>query len=123
MLLDTDIMVDFLRGKPRAIAWVTALKPPVGIPGLVALELIQGCRNLAEQRKVESILQQYPFHWPTLPDCLRAYQDFCTFHLSHNLGLIDSLIGATAAGLGAQLATFNVKHFGLVRNLVIVQPY
>ena len=52
-----------------------------------------------------------------------AYQVFASFHLSHNLGLLDALIGATAVGLRQPLATFNVKHYSVMPSLVTVQPY
>jgi hypothetical protein len=56
-------------------------------------------------------------------DCGRALQDFAAFHLSHNLGLLDALIAHTAVGLGQPLATFNVKHYGVIVTLTTVQPY
>ncbi len=56
-------------------------------------------------------------------DCQRALQDFAAFHLSHNLGLLDALIAHMAVGLGEPLATFNVKHYGVVTGLTTVQPY
>lgn len=40
-----------------------------------------------------------------------------------DLGLLDSLIAETAVGLGAQLATFNAKHYQAVSALRILQPY
>ena len=49
--------------------------------------------------------------------------DFTAFHLSHGLGLVDSLIAACAVGLSATLYTFNAKHYRVVPRLVIAQPY
>ena len=43
--------------------------------------------------------------------------------MSHSLGLLDSLIAATAIGLGATLWTFNAKHYKVVPGLVLEQPY
>jgi predicted nucleic acid-binding protein len=123
MLLDTDVMVDFLRGHAPAVSWLTNYAMPISIPGLVAMELLQGCRNLTEQRRVERDLGRFIFHWPTLADCERAYRDFSAFHLSDGLGLLDSLIGHTVVGLNERLATFNVKHYGSISGLNIVQPY
>jgi len=124
MLLDTDVLVDILRGHAPALAWLNALgAAPVGIPGLVAMELVQGCRNLAEQQRVMSLMTRYPVHWPTAADCSRALQGFTAYHLSHNLGLLDSLIGATAVGLARALASFNVKHYAVIPGLQTVQPY
>jgi hypothetical protein len=56
-------------------------------------------------------------------DCQRALDEFTRFHLSHRLGLIDSLIAGCALGLGAILCTFNVRHYGLIAGLQIEQPY
>jgi predicted nucleic acid-binding protein len=122
MLLDTDILIDVARNYPPAIAWLMGIGT-VGLPGLVAMELLKGCRNLSVQRRVERQLQVYPYYWPTLADCQRAYQDFATYRLSHGLGLIDALIGATAVGCGETLATFNVKHYAVIAGLTTVQPY
>jgi predicted nucleic acid-binding protein len=116
-------MVDFLRGHAQAVAWLTNYAMPIGIPGLVAMELLQGCRNLAEQQRVELELARFTLYWPTTGDCERAYLDFAAFRLSDGLGLLDSLIGNTAVGVGEQLATFNVRHYKPIAGLQTVQPY
>lgn len=123
MLLDTDVLVDFLRGYPPAVAWLTGYALPIGVPGIVAMELIQGCLNATEQRRVEPELQRFTLYWPTQVDCLRAYADFAVYHLSHSLGLLDALIGHTALGRLETLATFNVKHYALISGLQTIQPY
>jgi predicted nucleic acid-binding protein len=123
MLLDTDVMVDFLRGHVPAVNWLTSFSLPVALPGLVAMELLQGCRNQSEQQQLESELARFALFWPTLADCHRAYRDFAAYRLSTGLGLLDSLIGNTAVGLNEQLATFNVKHYTPISGLQIVQPY
>ena len=52
MLLDSDVMVDVLRNHPPAVAWLNGLSStPVSLPGIVAMELLQGCPNLAEQQR------------------------------------------------------------------------
>jgi tRNA(fMet)-specific endonuclease VapC len=123
MLLDTDVMVDVLRGHGPAVTWITNYTSPIGIPGLVAMELLQGCRNQPEQQRVELELSRFTLQWPTLADCQRAYLDFAALRLSSGLGLLDSLIAHTAIGLSEPLATFNVTHYGPVAGLQTVQPY
>jgi predicted nucleic acid-binding protein len=87
------------------------------------MELLQGCRNQAEQSRVEQFYRRYPHYWLGAADCQRALQDFAAYRLSHNLGLLDALIAHTAVGLNEPLATFNVKHFGIISGLQTVQPY
>jgi hypothetical protein len=124
MLLDSDVMIDVLRGYPPALTWLSSVSTvAIGLPGLVAMELIVGCRNSAEQQALQSRLAGFSLHWPAHADCERAYSDFASFRLSHQLGILDALIGQTAIGLGEPLATFNVKHFGALQALTTIQPY
>ncbi len=52
VLLDTDIMIDFLRGYPPALIFFDALgENEILLPGFVVMELIQGCKNKTEQEK------------------------------------------------------------------------
>lgn len=77
----------------------------------------QGSRPEPEARS------PFPVVWPSEADCTLALEDFRTHHLSHNLGLIDSLIGVTALGLDATLCTFNDKHYRVIPGLQISRPY
>ncbi len=92
ILLDTDVMVDILRGYEPAKEWLKTAQE-IGIPGLVA------------------------------DDCNRALTSFASHHLSDKIGLLDALIAKTAIGVNAELATFNVKHYRVLKGLRSVQPY
>jgi len=37
--------------------------------------------------------------------------------------MLDALIAESAIGLGAELCTFNLKHYNPIMNLVTEQPY
>lgn len=124
ILLDTDILVDVLRAHAPALHWLEGLNDsPVGLPGLVALELVQGCRNRSEQHRVEKAIHKYQLFWPTSADSGRALHSFTLVHLKSGIGILDTLIAETAIGLGAPLATFNARHYRVFRNLKTVQPY
>lgn len=124
MLVDTDVMVDIMRRHAPALAWLDLQgSETIGIPGLVAMELLQGCRDRTEQRQVESALRSYTLYWPGQTDCARAFDDFAAYYLSHNLGILDALIAETAVGLGVELVTFNTKHYNVVSELQTIQPY
>jgi predicted nucleic acid-binding protein len=115
-------MVDILRGYEPAKEWLKTAQE-IGIPGLVAMELIQGCQNAREQKQLEKSLSAYPLFWPDEDDCNRALTSFAFHHLSDKIGLLDALIAETAIGVDAELATFNVKHYRVLKGLRSVQPY
>ncbi len=123
ILLDADVLVDVQRGYPPAVEWFAAIEQVPSIPGFVAMELIQNADNKAQLRRTTRLIEPLPIVWPTEADCYLALATFQIFHLSHSLGLIDSLIGACAVGQNATLYTFNRKHYRIIADLKIEQPY
>ncbi len=122
-LVDTDVMIDIQRGHAPALTWFAGLSELPAIPGLVVMELVQDARNAREIRRALKLVAPLQIIWPTNADCARALADFSAFHLSQRLGLLDSLIAASAVGLSATLCTFNEKHYRVVPGLVTAQPY
>jgi hypothetical protein len=55
ILLDSDVLIDLLRKYPPAVGWFDALheEEELVVSGYVIMELIQGCRNKAEQDRVQ----------------------------------------------------------------------
>ena len=91
ILIDTEVMVDVLRQYEPAIKWLHSLgSAVVALPGLVAMELLQGCRNGEEQRQVEAMLLPYRLYIPDLLDCERAYTDFSDHRMSHGVSILDA---------------------------------
>ena len=122
-VLDADVLIDIQRGFPAAVAWVDSLVESPSVSGLVVMELINEAQNRRQVTVAQHLVAPFPIVWPTSDDCNRALLTFTDFHLSHGLGLMDSLVAATAVGLSATLLTFNLKHFRIVPNLVTRQPY
>lgn len=123
-LLDADVLIDIVRGYLPTIRWLTTLNSETaGIPGPVAMEVIEGCRNLQEARRVERILRRFPIYWPSADDGNHALTTFANHHLTHNLSAVDALVAECAIALDATLVTFNVKHFRVYTNLATEQPY
>jgi predicted nucleic acid-binding protein len=117
-------MIDLLREHPAAVAWLASLgEEEISLPGFVVTELLQGCRNKAEQAKVEQILSGFEIVWPLPETCEVALEVFARYHLSHGIGLLDALIGQTAVALNLPLHTFNRKHYAAIPNLITVAPY
>ena len=124
IILDSDIMIDLLRKLPSAVAWLTKLgDEEILLPGFVVMEVLQGCSKKAEQNKVQRTLAAFEIVWPAPETCDDALAVFARYRLSHNLGLLDALIGQTAVALNLPLYTFNRKHYAAIPNLVTLQPY
>jgi hypothetical protein len=125
MLLDSDVLVDLLRKYPPAITWFDALDEDeeLVVSGYVVMELIQGCRNKAEQDRVQRELATYGVVWLSPTYCDQALGVFAAYRLSHNAGLLDVLIGQTAVVLGVPLHTFNQRHYSFIPGVQTIQPY
>ncbi len=125
ILLDSDVMIDLLRGYPPAITWFDSLdeEEEIALPGFVVMELIQGCRNKAEQEQLQRAIAPYGVVWPLPKDCDRALEIFLKYRLSHGAGLLDVLIAQTALALDVPLHTLNQKHYQFLSHLQTAQLY
>jgi predicted nucleic acid-binding protein len=113
-------MIDVLRGYEPAKEWLKSAQE-IGLPGLVVMELLQGCQNSKEQRQLEKSISKYQLYWPDEESCNKALAIFSDHHLSDNIGLLDALIAETAIGINAELATFNIKHYRILHGLKTMQ--
>ena len=125
ILLDSDVMIDILRKYPPAMEWFGALDEDeeITLPGYVMMELIQGCRNKTEQESLQRIVGPYGVAWLSSEHCNRALDVFTEYHLSHNAGMLDVLVGQTALAMGMPLHTFNQRHYHFMVGLKTIQPY
>lgn len=124
VFLDTDVLIECLRGKPEDLAWLKgASSQPVQIPGIVAMELLAGCRDKADQQRTIKFLASYPVVWPEAGDFAQAYALLAAHRLSSGLSIPDSLIAAMALAHSARLHTFNRKHFQAIPGLDVQEPY
>lgn len=55
-LLDTDILIDILRGYTRSIEWLTTQTEIPAIVSVCVMELIQGCRSKRDLQAVEQLI-------------------------------------------------------------------
>ncbi len=122
--LDTDVLVDCLRGTAEAQAWLES-KPsePLVVPGIVAMELIMGCQNQADLKRTQSFLRSFDVMWPEAHESARAYELLATYRLSSGLAIPDCLVAAMSLERSLRLYTFNLKHYGVVAGLDVQEPY
>jgi hypothetical protein len=124
VLLDTDVLVDCLRGTASAQAWLSrASADEFQVPGVAAMELIMGCQNNLDLQRTQKFLKAFEVVWPTADEFARAYALLTEQRLSSGLSIPDCLIAAMALARSARLYTFNRKHFQVVAGLDVVEPY
>ena len=123
-LVDTDVLVDCLRGTAPAKAWLERVaRDSVAIPAVVAMELVMGCQDGGDLKRVQRFLGSFAIVWPEASEFAAAYDLLVAHRLSSGLNIPDCLIAATALTREARLYTFNVKHFRAVSGLDVQQPY
>ncbi len=114
-LIDTDVLVDYLRGREEAAVWLENLSEPVYISAMSVAELCSGARPGREHQK----LQQFIGAFEVVPVSAEVAQRGGLFRRdygpSHGTGLGDALIAATAEVVGAQLVSLNERHFPMVK--------
>jgi len=124
LLLDTDVMVDVLRGYEPAVEWLGSLTDEApALPGFVVLELMDGCRSKMEMKRLLKRVAPFRIYWPRDTDCNQALIEFAKGRLTNALSVLDVLIAECALGLNATLCTFNTRHFRSIAHLKTRQPY
>lgn len=125
-MLDTNVLIDFLRGTSRNIYKMLLRSDAslIKVPAVVKAELLLGAEKSsnpeAERHKAEALL---------LPFEIVPFDDGCTFqyakiraYLEHEglvIGSNDLLIAATALAYSSVLVTNNTREFERVPGLVI----
>ena len=117
LLVDTDVMVDYLRGSATGVAFLRKHTDRVVLSSIVVAELYAGVREGREQEDLDSLVSIFNVI-PVTADIARAAgllkRDFGG---SHGVGLADALLAATAMTEKAELATLNAKHYPMIKGL------
>ncbi len=124
LLLDTDVLVDCLRGTAAARAWLSGVAAEAfQVPGIAAMELLMGCQNQSDLQGTQKFLTTFEVIWPEATEFARAYDLLATHRLTSGLSIPDCLLAAMALSRSARLYTFNLKHFQVIAGLDVQEPY
>jgi predicted nucleic acid-binding protein len=120
MLVDTDILIWYMRGNPRAAAFVRD-RGSISLSAVAYMELVQGMRNKRELLALRKTVKAWGARvLPVIePISSRATVYVEEHFLSHSMRLADALIAATAVEHGLSLATANTKHYNIIEELVL----
>lgn len=118
MIIDTDVLIWYLRGNEKAKDIVENLIP-FSVSVVTYMEIIQGMRNKEEFK----IFQKQMLKWNTT--IIQIDQEISSramfyvqeYALSHSMMLADALIAATAVQNSESVLTANDKHYKFIPNI------
>lgn len=120
-LLDTDIVIEYLRGATQAVEYLENLKGELLLSVITVAELWAGVRGEEEEAALEQFFLAFrilPIDEATAKEGGMLRRQFAP---SHGTGLGDALIAATSQREGARLVSFNAKHFPMIEDIQL--PY
>ncbi|MEP7234351.1 MAG: type II toxin-antitoxin system VapC family toxin [Ignavibacteriota bacterium] len=121
MLVDTNILIDFLRGKQEAGSFIFSGTFEVSISIISITELFAGVRSQREIEEIQELLQTLHIHTLNEEIAEKAGNLLRKFGKSHQIGIADALIAASSIYHNDPLATLNIKDFPMLDN--VLKPY
>lgn len=121
-LVDTTVLVDFLRDSSAAKAWLVN-QAFLGIAPLVYMEVIAGATSRTDRQQAQRLLDGLTVVHLTASDQDWAIQQHLQYAPSHNVGILDCLIASVSQRLQLPLYTANLKHFAPLLGSLAVKPY
>ena len=120
MIIDTDVLIWYIRGHEKAFRLIENLEG-FSISVVTYMELVQGMRNKAELNLLRQALRAWNTKILYISEEISAKAMFAVeeHFLGHSLELADVLIGATAIVYGLPLLTGNDKHYKVMKGIQI----
>ncbi len=120
MLVDTDVLVWYMRGNEKAKRAIKNLKS-FSISVVTYIELVQGLRNKEELNVLRNSLKAWNADIIYINEEISTKAMFLVeqYYLSHSIQLADALIGVTSVINGLPLLTSNTKHYKKIKNIII----
>ena len=123
MIVDTDVLIDCLRGRHEAAAFIKQLiaEDELAISVISVAELEAGVRD-GERQTLDAFLSLMHRH-PVSEAIARTAGAYARqYAKSHGVLLPDAIIAATAHHHGGGLATLNRKHYPMPE-IAVLLPY
>ena len=120
-LFDSDILIDFLRGKSIAGGVFERLQGRQAISAISVAEVYAGVRDGEERAVLDDFIELFEVLPVDQAVAIEGGLHRRDFGPSHGTGLGDALIAATASHHGLALVTRNRKHFPMLESIHV--PY
>jgi len=118
LIIDTDVLIWFLRGNQKAIDYILDATP-FSISIVTYMELVRGMRDKRELAKMKKAFAEMSVEIIPLSESisLRASDYVEMYSLSHSMEMADALIAGTCIEENETLVTANDKHYRVVEGL------
>jgi len=118
MLIDTDVLIWYMRGNTTASDEIEKYKN-FSISVVTYMELVQWIRNKQELTALRKALKGWNCKLIYVTEEISSKAMFYVeqHYLSHSMQIADAFIGATAAAYGMPLLTGNDKHYKVVKEI------
>lgn len=115
MIIDTDVLVWYLRGNTRAKAIVEDAMP-FSVSVVTYMELVQGMKDKDELRKFQKQMLKWNTNVIQIDQSISSRAMFYVqeYSLSHSMMLADALIAATAVQHSEVLVTANDRRYKFI---------
>jgi tRNA(fMet)-specific endonuclease VapC len=128
VVIDTDILVDFLRGNPQTSSLISRLEERKFLLATTAVnefELYYGAHKSKEPEKAVLLTRQLVDRLVVLPLTSKSARKAGHIYAAlekqgHIIGLRDTLIGAIAQTRDFSVATRNLSHFEKIDGLQLI---
>lgn len=121
LLIDANVLVDFLRQRSEAVAYIGGLVDQPFTSAIVVAELYAGVREGNERERLDRLVDGLRVVPATRAIAVKGGLHVRQYAKSHSVELADAMIAATAQVIGATLVTLNLKHFPMLQD--VQQPY
>ncbi len=120
MLIDTDVLIWYMRGNQKAFKLIENLNS-FSISVVTYIELLRGMRNKRELTELRKAIRSWKCKIIHINEEISAKAMFYIerHYLSHSLELADALVATTSLVNGLTMITGNDKHFNIINELEI----
>jgi len=120
ILLDTCVLIQFLKGDAIVIKKITGFTSPLLISTISEMELYYGALNKKEQKMLEQFCTKFKVIQLAPDISIQATKLIKQYAKSHSLDIPESLIAASCLANRIKLYTLNVKDFRFIEGLKII---
>ncbi len=117
VLIDTDIVIDFLRGDKQALSHFKIESRSICFSVVTVAEIYAGIKGKKEEVEVERLFSIFPVIAATNEIAREAGKLVKQYRPSHSVEIPDAFIAATCLVSDSELHTLNARHYPMFKGL------